>query len=82
MPNRIPLPSAVIARGLVFAIGGVFVGWVIGVCSGGALFQAFAEPFGLNVRENGPAAMTIFTAAWAVFGCAIGVAVSYFKIPP
>ena len=71
--------SAMVVRGAVFAIGAVCLGWLLGICSGGALFQAFAEPFGLNSRENGPATMVLFTAAWAVFGCILGVAVSILR---
>ena len=77
--NRNPSTSAVIARGVVFAIVAVCLGWLLGICSGGALFQAFAEPFGLNARENGPATMALFTASWAVFGFLVGALLSYSK---
>lgn len=79
MAASTPSTPALLASGLVYAIGSIGVGWLVGICSGGELFQLIAEPFGINTRENGPAVMALFTSVLTLVGFAMGVGVAYAK---
>ncbi len=79
MAASTPSTPTLLASGMVYAIGSIGVGWLVGICSGGELFQLIGEPFGVNPRENGPAVMALFTSVLALVGFAMGVIVAYAK---
>ena len=65
-----------VGMGFVGTVAGILLGWAIGFCSGGAIFQPFAETFNLNSREEATKTLVVFTLVWAILGFIVGAAIT------